>query len=209
MDARYGAIVLCGGASTRMGRDKAWLPWGPDATMLQHVVRILERVEPNLAIVIVAASGQLVPPLPRRVTLVHEPAEGCGPLGGLVEGLANLPAGVEWAFVCGSDAPLIRPEFVQGLIGFAANAVEAIVPVDDARLYPLAAAYSRRCLPGLRSALADDERSLQRALRRGRIAMQTIPVAELRDVDPQLDSLINCNTPEEYEQAVERARRMY
>ena len=43
---RRGAIILCGGASSRMGRDKAWLPFGPDEVMLQRVVRLVGEVVP-------------------------------------------------------------------------------------------------------------------------------------------------------------------
>ena len=55
MSLSIGGIVLCGGESRRMGRPKAWLPFG-DELMLQRVVRILgEVVNP---IVVVAAPGQ-------------------------------------------------------------------------------------------------------------------------------------------------------
>ena len=58
---RTGGIVLCGGRSSRMGRPKAWLPFGGEL-MLPRIVRILrEVVEP---VVVVAASDQEVPPLP-------------------------------------------------------------------------------------------------------------------------------------------------
>ncbi|HUR55514.1 MAG TPA: NTP transferase domain-containing protein, partial [Gemmataceae bacterium] len=60
-------IVLCGGRSSRMGRAKAWLPFGGE-TMLQRVVRVVgEVVSP---VVVVAAAGQDVPPLPVGVRIV-------------------------------------------------------------------------------------------------------------------------------------------
>lgn len=58
-----GAVVLCGGESRRMGRAKAWLPFGPER-MLQRVVRLVrEAVGP---VVVVAAPGQECPPCPTR-----------------------------------------------------------------------------------------------------------------------------------------------
>ena len=56
-DMNNGAIVLCGGRSNRMGRDKATLPFGPEC-MLQRVVRLLAEVVELSKIVVVAAAGQ-------------------------------------------------------------------------------------------------------------------------------------------------------
>ena len=84
---KFAGIVLCGGRSSRMGRPKAWLPFGVE-TMLQRVVRILrEVVEP---VVVVAAPNQDVPALPAGVEIVHDEVEGKGPLAGLAAGLAAL-----------------------------------------------------------------------------------------------------------------------
>ena len=57
-----GAIVLCGGMSRRMGRPKAWLPFGPDEVMLQRVVRLVREVVGP--VVVVAAPEQELPMLP-------------------------------------------------------------------------------------------------------------------------------------------------
>ena len=66
-------IVLCGGQSSRMGRAKAWLPFAGE-TMLARVVRLLsEVVRP---IVVVAAPGQDVPPVPADVELVRDEEQG-------------------------------------------------------------------------------------------------------------------------------------
>src|SRR5579871_4934557 len=86
-DRRVGGIVLCGGRSSRMGRPKAWLPFG-DELMLPRVVRVLRAVVDP--VVVVAAPGQDVPPLPPDVEIVRDEIEGKGPLGGLAAGLAAL-----------------------------------------------------------------------------------------------------------------------
>src|SRR3954468_19835613 len=91
---RVGAVVLCGGQSSRMGRRKAWLPFG-DELMLPRVVRLLSEVVPEL--VVVAAPDQEVPPLPAGVTVARAPERGRGPLQGLAAGLAAL-RGVEAAY---------------------------------------------------------------------------------------------------------------
>ena len=81
---KVGGVILCGGRSSRMGRAKAWLPFGEE-TMLQRIVRILRTiVDP---IVVVAASGQEIPPLPADVLIARDPEDGRGPLQGLAAGL--------------------------------------------------------------------------------------------------------------------------
>src|SRR5579875_1511202 len=80
-----GAVVLCGGESRRMGRPKAWLPFGPER-LLQRVVRLVGAVA--RPIVVVAAPGQDLPDLPAEVGIVRDPVAGRGPLAGLAAGLA-------------------------------------------------------------------------------------------------------------------------
>src|SRR5262245_5806484 len=104
MTDRAGAIILCGGKSTRMGPSKALLPFGPE-TMLQRVVRILSGLVGP--IVAVAAAGQALPKLPPDVIVTRDEREGRGPLEGLRAGLKALPADVDRAYVTSCDVPLL------------------------------------------------------------------------------------------------------
>src|SRR5215203_5881674 len=107
-----GAVILCGGQSSRMGQPKAWLPFGPER-MLQRVVRLVgEAASP---IVVVAAPGQQHPPLPGSVTVVRDPISGRGPLQGLAAGLSALPESVELAYASATDVPFLRPAWIARL----------------------------------------------------------------------------------------------
>src|SRR5437667_9469264 len=99
-----GGIVLCGGQSSRMGRPKAWLPFG-DELMLPRVVRLLsEAVSP---IVVVAAPGQDVPPLPDDVQIVRDAEQGRGPLQGLLAGLHALQGRADAAYLSSCAVPFL------------------------------------------------------------------------------------------------------
>src|SRR5260370_16937939 len=88
-----GGIVLCGGQSRRMGRPKAWLPFGGEF-MLARVVRLLaQAVQP---IVVVAAPDQAVPPLPAEIAIVRDEEKDRGQLEGMAAGLTAL-AGTAYA----------------------------------------------------------------------------------------------------------------
>ena len=190
---RVGGVVLCGGRSSRMGRPKAWLPFGGEM-MLQRVVRVLrEVVEP---VVVVAAPGQDVPPLPEGVGVVRDEAEGRGPLQGLAAGLAALEGRAEAAYASSCDVPLLRPAFVRRVIELLGGA-DVCVPHVGGYHHPLAAVYRLRVR-------AEVERLLGEGRMRPVFLYESVPTRvvtaeELRDADPALESLRNLNTPEEYE----------
>src|SRR5262249_36378969 len=135
--AEIGGIVLCGGQSTRMGRPKAWLPFGPDL-MLPRVVRLLgEAVSP---IVVVAAPQQEGPPLPAEVAVVGDEEKGRGPLQGLAAGLEALAGRCEAAYLSSCDVPFLRPAFVRRLVELL-GASAICVPRAGGYHHPLAAVY--------------------------------------------------------------------
>jgi molybdopterin-guanine dinucleotide biosynthesis protein A len=109
-------IVLCGGRSSRMGRPKAWLPFGGEL-MLQRVVKVVGEAADRGPIVVVAAPGQDVPPLPDGAALVRDEVEGRGPLGGLAAGLTALEGTADVVYLSSCDVPLLKPEFVRRVIG--------------------------------------------------------------------------------------------
>src|SRR5207248_2368005 len=119
---RVAGIVLCGGRSSRMGRPKAWLPFGREL-MLSRVVRILrEVVDP---VVVVAAPGQDVPPLASDVGIVRDEEEGRGPLGGLAAGLAALEGNADAAYLSSCDVPFLKPAFVRRVIDLLAKPTDS------------------------------------------------------------------------------------
>jgi molybdopterin-guanine dinucleotide biosynthesis protein A len=191
-----GAVVLCGGRSTRMGRPKLSLPFGHE-TLLQRVVRILAEVADP--IVVVAAPEQEVPPLPAGVEIVRDPQEGLGPLAGLATGLESLQPRAPLVYASACDVPLLRPEFVREVIARLGEH-DLAIPRDGEFQHPLAAVYRTRLAPLLRELIASGRRRPLDLI--DRCDAVRIDVAELRKVDPRLDSLRNLNTPDEYRAAL-------
>src|SRR5262249_16602772 len=134
---RVGGVVLCGGQSSRMGRPKAWLPFG-DELMLPRVVRLLaEVVSP---IVVVAAPGQDIPSLPAEIAIVRDAKGGRGPLQGLAAGLEALCGRADAAYVSSCDVPFLRPDFIRRLIELLGEWLICVPEVGGYR-HPLAAVY--------------------------------------------------------------------
>jgi molybdenum cofactor guanylyltransferase len=199
---KVAGIVLCGGRSSRMGRPKAWLPFG-DELMLQRVVRILRKaVDP---VVVVAAPGQDVPPLPSDIEIVRDEIEGKGPLGGLAAGLAALEGKCDAAYLSSCDVPFLQVKFVRRVISFLTS--DARLPVPDIAVprvsdyfHPLAAAYRVAVLPRVRDLLAADR--LRPVFLFDAVPTRMIEKEDLADIDPEFRSLLNLNRPEEYEAAL-------
>ena len=196
--AKCGGIVLCGGKSTRMGTSKALLPFGPE-TMLQRVVRILgELVSP---IVVVAATDQELPDLPADVIVTRDERPERGPLEGLRAGLKALPEQVDRAYVTSCDVPLLVPGFVTQMLEHSRDHDIAVMEIDGFP-HPLSAIYRRSVLPHVEELLAQDRLRpvfLFDAVRTRRVR------PEQMTSDPDLRTLRNLNTPDDYQQALRDA----
>jgi molybdopterin-guanine dinucleotide biosynthesis protein A len=152
-------------------------------------------VAPAERIVCVAADGQVLPKLPNEVRVVRDLYPQAGPLGGLATGLKAMGADVQAVFVCGCDSPLLVPAFVRRMFELLGDR-QIAVPRDGEQLHPLAAAYRSDVLQVAEALLAEGERSLRALV--ARCDSRVVDVEELRDVDPELLSIVGCNTEEEY-----------
>jgi molybdopterin-guanine dinucleotide biosynthesis protein A len=189
-------IVLCGGKSTRMGVAKATLPFGSE-TMLQRVVRILGTVVSP--VIVVAARDQSLPPLPREVTVARDEREAKGPLEGIRAGLSALPESIDAAYITSCDVPLLVPAFVERMIGLMGDHDIAVMEVDGFP-HPLSAIYRRTTLPRVESLLAADR--LRPVFLFDAVRTRRVKPEEMTVVDPELRTLRNLNTPEDYRAAL-------
>ena len=188
------AIVLCGGRSTRMGRDKAWLSFGGE-TLLARMARLCGEVADE--VVLVARAGQ---PLPDAMDAVRDAAEGLGPLAGIAAGLAVVRN--ERALVVACDMPLLRPALARRLLELSGG-FDACVPRLDGFAVPNCAVYARAAAPRA-SELVAARRLRPRDLLEG-LRTRYVEAAELRDVDPGLESFRDCDTEAELSAALRAA----
>lgn len=171
-------IVLAGGLSSRMGRDKALLPW-QGRTLLEHMRGLL--LQAGAQRVWVSGNYPAFGGIPDQVAR-------CGPLGGLHGVATRMPDGPAW--VVPVDTPLLPPRLLQQLRDdhhgpctiFTGHPLPMLLNMDDACRAALASMLDDR----------DGPRSLQ-ALQR-RLGVNTIALAPVDEA-----GLVNCNTPEQWE----------
>jgi molybdopterin-guanine dinucleotide biosynthesis protein A len=182
-----------------MGVPKATLPFGPE-TMLQRVVRLLGTVVSP--IVVVAARDQSLPPLPNDIVVTHDEREQRGPLEGLRAGLKALPSSVEFAYITSCDVPLLVPAFVERMVELLGDHDIAVMEIEGFP-HPLSAVYRRNTLPHVESLLEKDK--LRPVFLFDAVRTRRVRPEEMISVDPELRTLRNLNTPEDYSAALAEA----
>lgn len=199
--------VLRGGASRRMGCDKAGIRFA-GSTLLERTVRTLAGVFDEVLVVgsgsagrgsagrASAGPGGLGFDAPAHVRAVPDERPGLGPVGGIVTALAAATR--PWVFVCACDMPFLDAHAILALAGRVAgtSGLAAVAPRAGGNAHPLAAFYSRGALEAARAA-AEAGRLSARGL------LEEIRAAYI-DVDPGstlVRALTNVNTPEDLARA--------
>lgn len=173
-------MVLAGGASRRMGRDKATLRHPDGPTMVQRTAAVVaERCAP---VFVVAAAGQDLPDL-AGARVLRDTVPGLGPLPATGLGLAAAAAaGCGRAFVCAVDMPALSADLIDELA--AAPAAEVVLAFDGREHY-LAAIYRTELAGSIQALVAAGERRM-------RSLTGVARTRRIRPTDP--DALRNVNT---------------
>ena len=189
------AFVLAGGASTRMGRDKALLELGG----VPMVVRIARLADPHVA------SVALVGPPERYASLglgvIPDRWPGTGPLGGIATALCASAA--DWNLILGCDLPYLTTEWIEWLIAqILESSAQAVVSESRRGLEPLVAIYRKDCVPALSAALERGVRRISEAL--GGIFFDRVTAGQWHNLHFTDMLFQNMNTPEDFAEAQRR-----
>ncbi|MDP8939903.1 MAG: molybdenum cofactor guanylyltransferase [Actinomycetota bacterium] len=190
-------MILAGGTSRRMGRDKLQMEVG-GSSLLHRVYNALEsRCE---EILVVGEGGRSLggPDFPKARHILDLRPGQAGPLAGIEAGLAA--ARRDRVFVAAGDMPFIPSELVAFLLELAGGEnVRVAVPCYEGRLHPLCAAYRREVLTDLSFALNIGVRAMHAFLE---------SIDGVRRVEGELNQfgeprlfLTNVNSPEDLEKA--------
>ena len=170
-------IVLTGGASSRMGTDKAFVEVGGRPLVL----RVADALREAGASRVVAVGGDVSRLAALGLDALPDHAAGQGPLGGIVTALEEVDADLVLVAAC--DLVAITPTAVREVLDALTPDADAVLPRSD-RLEPLMAAYRRRCVAHLRAELDDGERAPHRAVEGLAVVQVRLhEVDALRDAD--------------------------
>jgi len=182
-------IILAGGLNSRMaGRNKARLPI-EGQTILDRLVALLGAFFDPIIIV----TNQPRDYLDEGVILVTDLVDIRSSLTGIYSGLFYSPR--PHAFITGCDMPFLKQELLELILKNLEARWDVVVPVTEEGYQPLSAIYSRRCLEPIANQLA--ERKLKVSHFFSKVRIKKVPETSLRQVDPELKSFFNINTPED------------
>ncbi|MEO6871364.1 MAG: molybdenum cofactor guanylyltransferase [Chthoniobacterales bacterium] len=176
---RFSAVLLAGGKSTRMGRDKALLEIDGEP-LWRRQLETLRTLNPEQLMI----SG----PVRNGCETIADEFENAGPLAGVAAALRSCIA--PRLVVLAVDLPQMTPEFLRSLLEFEETA--GVVPRGPEFFEPLAAAYSLGCTSLAEEALRRGDFSMQNFVRTAVARQLVVP----RDITPDEVSLFkNVNTP--------------
>ena len=195
MNEKYGAIILAGGRSSRMGKDKASLKISGKSM----IERLLLELSPIVAqVVVIRAPGQTIPNIPKELkdrTLVGwDSVKDRGPLQGIVDALPLLNSEIDKVFLITCDLPYITTNWFQTLKDVMTDEFDMVCTEENEIINPLLAIYRRPVLEPASKLISEGKRrpiSLWEGWRMARLSAPNETPWICRDV----------NTPEEFKKA--------
>ena len=180
-------VVLCGGRSKRMGREKALIPCFGKPLVQWVAGRLAWAADP-----VFIASGE-----PGRLgelgySEVPDERPDSGPLAGLIAGLRASPHDLVAAVAV--DMPLMSPALLRLMAGLRSDE-DAVVPIGRDGPEPLHALYAQQVLPTLVSALGEGRLELRGSL--AELRVREVEEKEWREADPSGLFALNLNRPED------------
>ncbi len=187
MITKVTGVILAGGKSTRMGQNKALLPYR-GRVLIESVIEIMTSVFSRVVLSVHRPDAYPQFQLPRIVDRYTE----IGPMGGIT---SALESGESRIFCVGCDMPFLNASLIQNLCNF--DSFDAVIPVWQDRPQVLHALYSQSLLSSFQTNIAAGRYRITDAL-------ENTHFLYLYDLDPEGRSFQNLNTPADYDQVLKR-----
>jgi molybdenum cofactor guanylyltransferase len=184
-------VILAGGQSRRMGRDKAFLPFGK-GLLIERVIEVVQQVTANVILITNTPERYQRFGLPMFSDVIAE----AGSLGGIYTGLVSAKTPYSLCLAC--DMPFVKPTFLRFLCRTAAEA-DVVIPRNAEDFQPLCAVYSQVCRDPIRHKIEVGQLKITGFF--DQVSVRVIDGDLLARYDPHDIMFFNANTPEEYAKA--------
>ena len=188
-------IILAGGLSRRLGRDKAVEPIDGQP-LVGRVMDALSGIADELVVVVNTPQRGRELPLRDSAVVAVDIYPNAGSLGGIFTGLSS--ASNQWGIVVACDMPFLNLDLLSYLLSFR-ESHDAVVPVLDGRPEPTHAAYSKVCLSAIEARLDADDLKIARFF--DDVRVKYVSQRRVEEIDPGRRSFFNVNTEEDLARA--------
>jgi molybdopterin-guanine dinucleotide biosynthesis protein A len=189
-------IVLAGGQSRRLGRDKAVEPV-QGQPLIQRVVERVRQVSRETVIVVADQDRGDALPLDKEARIALDIYPGKGSLGGIFSGLSA--AQEAWGVVVACDMPFLNLDLLRYLASLREE-VDAVVPVLEGRPEPTHSLYSKACLPHIEARLKANDLKISGFF--DEVRVKYVPEEDIARFDPDYLSFFNINSPADLDKAL-------
>ncbi|MCC2643342.1 MAG: putative Molybdopterin-guanine dinucleotide biosynthesis protein [Nitrospira sp.] len=183
-------ILIAGGKSRRMGRDKRFLKMSGNS-IFDRTLHILRETFAETIVVLAEPVDSLNV---HGCRVVYDLVSNAGSLGGLYTGLMASSQARIFAVAC--DMPFLNPDVIRLMVSFDVKA-DVVVAKLERRFQPMHALYSRRCAPFCRAMVDRHDLKIQKLFSIDVLQVAIVTSRELTIIDPSLRSFQNINTPED------------
>ena len=181
-------VILAGGSSSRMGSNKALLPYR-GGRFIEAIHRQLLELFPE--VLLVTNNPEQYEFLPCRKVADRYPDMGA--FAGLHAGLYHAVTPHIFAVAC--DMPYLNSALIRRL-SILCNETDVVIPEGEKGMEPLHAVYGKGCLPFMEQALEADRRRIVSFFPHVRV--RRFSQEQVATIDPDFNSFRNVNTPSDY-----------
>ncbi len=190
-------VILAGGKSSRYGKTKAFVRIS-GIPLIERVISVMGSVCQEL--IIITNTPHEYSHLGLHV--YEDMIKDLGPLGGIFTGL-NVISKDSGLFVA-CDMPFLNKGLLRYMVE-CKDDFDGVVPRISGNMEALHALYSKSCLPAIRGLI--DSRQYQAIRFFSEVSIRYVDEDEIRRFDPELNSFVNINTPQQLQEFNKRATR--
>lgn len=180
-------IILAGGKSSRMGKDKGLLPFR-GKRIVEHVIAAALNITKELIIVTADPAYEIW-----GYPCVKDLYPGCGPLGGICSGLHHSPAKRSLVLAC--DMPFLHRELLENMVK-SSGEEQVLLTMHNHRPEPLCSIYDQSVQSVIRSQIEQNQLKITDALE----GLQTRRISFDDEAWFRGNEFTNLNSPEEWQQ---------
>lgn len=182
-------VILAGGKSTRLGRNKAFIEIG-GRKIIERQIGLFSEIFKE--VMVVCKNPQEYAPFFTNV--VKDIVDYLSPLSGIYTGLKTCR--FTGAFVVAVDMPFLKRELIEYQLSFADN-FDVIVPQHEGDFEALHAFYSKNCIPFIEDMFKNGRFRIYDFY--NRVKLKIINDIEIKKYDPEMLSFVNINTGDDLE----------